>query len=201
MVSLKKEFINDILLYLILILAIFNIYETTFLNNTKLLVLSILTTVLLIVFIVLHYKNIKRYKLLNSIYDIDTKLYNKQYFMVELENNLTRSHRYDLPLSILSLKLKNLNTLDHKNKKLFLKQLGAELINSTRSSDISCRYDEETIIILLPMTDYLHASLAKDRISNIVCRLENDSMYTIMFEINIIEPVYEESLRELLSRI
>jgi len=104
--------------------------------------------------------------ILNSIYDTKTKLYNRQYFIAELSTTYERAIRYDSALSLLIIGIDNLNEFKSKDKDIILKEIGNYMLQHSRQSDIVCRYDDEKIVMLLPMTDYLYATIAKDRFKN-----------------------------------
>jgi diguanylate cyclase (GGDEF)-like protein len=162
--SLKSEYAIKFITYTILILTI----VLSYLNHQNPINLALLVALglLVLVLLALQNKNTKKHMILNSIYDTKTKLYNRQYFIAELSTTYERAIRYDSALSLLIIGIDNLNEFKNKDKDIILKEIGNYMLQHSRQSDIVCRYDDERIVMLLPMTDYLHATIAKDRFKN-----------------------------------
>ena len=163
--SLKSEYAIKFIIYTILILTI----VLSYLNHQNPINLALLVALGLLVFVLLalQNKNTKKHMILNSIYDTKTKLYNRQYFIAELSTTYERAIRYDSALSLLIIGIDNLNEFKSKDKDIILKEIGNYMLQHSRQSDIVCRYDDdEKIVMLLPMTDYLYATIAKDRFKN-----------------------------------
>jgi len=162
--SLKSEYAIKFIIYTILILTI----VLSYLNHQNPINLALLVALGLLVFVLLalQNKNTKKHMILNFIYDTKTKLYNRQYFIAELSTTYERAIRYDSALSLLIIGIDNLNEFKSKDKDIILKEIGNYMLQHSRQSDIVCRYDDEKIVMLLPMTDYLYATIAKDRFKN-----------------------------------
>lgn len=199
--SLKNEFIIKLTLY-VAISILFSIAYLAFSSHqNNLLYLSFINVSLLIITLFFYTKDIKKNFIINSIYDTQTKLYNRQYFLAELATTYERSIRYDSSLSILMITIKNLEYCSVKERSYVLKEIGNSMLTHTRQSDIVCRYDEDKIAMLLPMTDYLHASIAKDRLRNTLLSISFDGISTkIEFTFTIAQNKKEESADEFLIR-
>ncbi len=121
---------------------------------------------LLMIYLIRTYIHIQMKK--HAIHDHDTKLFNKKYFLSQLETSCARSVRYKYPLSILSISIddfgKESEIYDKKTRTHILKMLGGLIISLTRTSDIASRYDENHFLILLPDTEEENALILERRI-------------------------------------
>lgn len=97
----------------------------------------------------------KKYFELSTVDDL-TQLYNSRYFYVQLEKEIERANRYNLPLTMLVLdidRFKNFNdTYGHIEGDQVLSRLGHIIKRCLRYSDSAYRYGGEEFVILLPMT-------------------------------------------------
>jgi len=102
----------------------------------------------------------------HAIYDHETKLFNKKYFLTELHSTFSRAKRHESPLSLIFVSLNGFTdkTYDKKTKRNLMQELGEVFTFVTRDSDISCRYDENHFAILVPLSDREHALLLEDRL-------------------------------------
>ena len=102
----------------------------------------------------------------HSMHDHETHLFNKKYFLSELHSTFDRSVRHENPLSLISVTLGEFTdkTYDKKAKKNLMKELGELFTSVTRNSDIACRYNENHIVVLLPLTDKAHALILEERL-------------------------------------
>jgi diguanylate cyclase (GGDEF)-like protein len=196
--SLKSEYATKIIIYTILAITLFLIYINyqTQINLTLLIVIGLLSIILLII----QNQNSKRHFILNSIYDNTTKLYNRQYFIAELSTTYERAIRYDSPVSILIISIENLFEFKSKTREQILRDLGNYMLKHGRQSDIICRYDDNKIIMLLPMTDYLHATIAKDRFINGLSNFEFDTNKKPIFKFSTTQNNQNEDRDEFLAR-
>jgi len=199
--SLKNEFIIKSAIYVAIGISIVSIYISNVSSQNNLLYLNIANISLLIIILLAYYKDLKKHIIINSIYDTQTKLYNRQYFLAELATTYERAIRYNSPLCILMISIKNLDKFTSKEKKIILKAVGASMLTHTRQSDIVCRYDEDKIAMLLPMTDYINASIAKDRLRNYLLNLNIEEINTTLkYDFTIVQNHEEESADEFLVR-
>ncbi len=125
-----------------------------------------MTFLILMIMMVRNY--IYKQILKSSIYDLSTKLFNKKYFMSQLQANCARSTRHNYPLSILSIAIdgldKKLEGYDKKTKTHVLEMIGGLIISHTRTSDTAARYDDNHFLVLLPDTEEDNASTLEKRI-------------------------------------
>ncbi len=91
-----------------------------------------------------------------AITDFLTGLYNTRYLYHRLEEEFSRSHRYNIPLTCLMVDIdlfKRINdAYGHKTGDHVLKEFAQLLKKNIRKSDILARYGGEEFIILLPNT-------------------------------------------------
>lgn len=107
-----------------------------------------------------------------AILDELTGLYNRRYVLQRLGEEVLRARRYRLPLSCLMLDLdhfKRVNdTHGHLAGDAVLRQLGATLRLSVRSTDVVGRYGGEEFLVLLPQTPLSGARTLAERIRWVV---------------------------------
>ena len=125
-----------------------------------------LAMILLLLMIYLVRVYIHRQMKKHSIHDHETHLFNKKYFLSELHSTFDRSVRHENPLSLISVTLNGLTnkSYDKKTKAALMKTIGDLFTSVTRNSDITARYSEEKITVLLPLTDEAQARILEDRI-------------------------------------
>ncbi len=103
-----------------------------------------------------------------SSIDSLTKLYNRQYLFIKIDEELKRYKRYNTTFSILLIDLddfKRINdTYGHQKGDLVLSQLSGLLSKSLRDLDMCARYGGEEFMIVLPHTDCNQAKEIAERI-------------------------------------
>jgi len=129
----------------------------------------------------------------DSIYDIETNLYNHNYLMEHLKTTCARATRYKYPLSLLSISLKNiaLDKLSEDEYKRFMETVGDMVLSLTRTSDVACRYDKTHIAIILPFTEDENAKILMSRIQETFEKQNFDISQDVKFRFSILE--YEHS--------
>ena len=99
-------------------------------------------------------------------------IFNRRYMDRRLKEEVLRSQRYSMPLSILLLDIdyfKNINdTYGHQAGDFILKKLGQLILNTVRKSDMVARYGGEEVLVILPNTNDSHAFVLADRLRQIV---------------------------------
>lgn len=109
-----------------------------------------------------------------SIEDALTGLYNRRYFMENLEVEVERAARYKTGLVLCIFDLdyfKQVNdTYGHQAGDMILREVGGMLRENARMSDMKCRYGGEEFAVILPSTDTQAAHLACERFRQ---KLEN----------------------------
>ncbi len=111
-----------------------------------------------------------------SITDSLTGLLNRRYFQERMSEEIERSRRHHLPLSLIMLdvddfKLVN-DTLGHPVGDEVLKIMARCLRNCIRTIDVAARYGGEEFTVILPQTSKADAQTIADRICAEVYRLD-----------------------------
>lgn len=119
----------------------------------------------------------QQYKLATT--DGLTELYNHRYFQEQLQNQISHSQRYEVPLSLIIIDIdffKQFNdTYGHQSGDAVLKQVAAMLKRNVRMTDIVCRYGGEEMSIILPNTKYEEAV----SIANKLCTIVSEKKYKL----------------------
>jgi two-component system cell cycle response regulator len=101
-----------------------------------------------------------------------TQVYNKRYFMENLERELSRCHRYGRDLSLLIFDIdhfKSINdTFGHLAGDHVLKQLAELVKNNIRREDFLARYGGEEFAIILPEIDHARAMVMGEKVRKLV---------------------------------
>ncbi|QBD84489.1 GGDEF domain-containing protein [Clostridium tetani] len=100
--------------------------------------------------------------------DKTTGLGNIKSFYMDLDKEISKSKRYEKPLSLMMIKLEFYDEIkaligEIKMKEL-LKEIGKIITSFTRKEDISCKLGQDTLAILMPETDKNGAEVVKARI-------------------------------------
>ncbi len=115
----------------------------------------------------------QQYKLATT--DGLTELYNHRYFQEQLQNQLSHSKRYDVPLSLIIVDIdyfKKFNDVyGHQSGDAVLKQVAQTLKKNVRSTDIVCRYGGEEMSIILPNTKYDEAVAIANKLCTLVASI------------------------------
>lgn len=89
-----------------------------------------------------------------AIRDALTGLYNRRYLNDNLERELARARREDLPVSFVMVDIdhfKNINDVfGHNAGDVVLQKLATQLLSQSRVGDIVCRYGGEEFLVILP---------------------------------------------------
>ncbi|MBI5207417.1 MAG: diguanylate cyclase [Candidatus Firestonebacteria bacterium] len=99
-----------------------------------------------------------------------TKLYVKGYFIQRLREEMRSSYRYNYPSLILILDIdyfKNVNdSYGHQFGDYILAEVSQIIKNSTRQTDIACRYGGDEFAVILPHTDRKGGIILAERIKD-----------------------------------
>lgn len=110
-----------------------------------------------------------------AITDDLTKLFNSRHFYQRLKDEINRSRRYQIPLSLLLLDIdffKNYNdNYGHLEGNKVLQELGKTIYTCLRSMDTAYRYGGEEFTVLLPQTNSAEAITVAKRIKESVAKL------------------------------
>ena len=103
-----------------------------------------------------------------AITDVLTGLYNRRYFEKVLPQELERSRRLNLPLSILLIDADNFkkvnDTFGHPMGDRVLATIGQTIKKALRTVDFAFRYGGEEFVVILPEADLESACKAAERI-------------------------------------
>jgi diguanylate cyclase (GGDEF)-like protein/PAS domain S-box-containing protein len=106
-----------------------------------------------------------------------TVLYNRRYFLEELERDLARARRKGTPLSLLMMDMDGLKSINdrfgHDRGAAFIKELGNIIKANTRASDVAARFGGDEFVLLAAETDTDEAVEIAERL-----RLETSSYST-----------------------
>ena len=89
----------------------------------------------------------------HAIYDLETNLFNRKYFLAALHTKVAKAQRENSPLSLFFFSLHHLDTYNAKQQKHLIQKAGHILATVTRGSDTVCRYDENHFAVLMPQTN------------------------------------------------
>ncbi len=97
-----------------------------------------------------------------------TQVYNKRYFLQEMEREMSRCLRYDRDLSLVMLDIDHFKPVNDNYGHLagdhILKQCAQRIVRSIRRDDIFARYGGEEFILLLPEIDKSQAVQTAEKI-------------------------------------
>ncbi len=102
-----------------------------------------------------------------AITDPLTGLYNRRYFMEQLEQEFKRSRRYERDLSLLMIDIdffKRVNdTFGHQTGDLVLRKISSIIESQLRDADVAFRFGGEEFMVILPETSLQDASNVAER--------------------------------------
>ncbi|EPG65811.1 diguanylate cyclase [Leptospira wolffii] len=105
--------------------------------------------------------------ILNAVIDEGTGIYNRRYFNLVLNKEITRSKRYKRSFCLFLFDLDNFkrinDTKGHEFGDDILKLVAGTLMYAFRTEDISCRVGGEEFAVILPETTKANAKIAIDR--------------------------------------
>ena len=101
-----------------------------------------------------------------------TQIFNKRYFMENIERELSRSQRYGRSLSLIIFDIdhfKNINdTYGHLAGDHVLKRLAAAVQENIRREDFLARYGGEEFAIILPEIDHANALVMAEKVRGLI---------------------------------
>jgi len=115
-----------------------------------------------------------------AITDSLTGLYNRRYFMEEIQRELARAGRNNTPLSVLMSDLDGLKLLNdrfgHDQGDLLIKTWGAIMKENIRVSDVVARFGGDEFVLLAPETDLKEANQLCQRLLSAAnnCQIQID---------------------------
>jgi Response regulator containing a CheY-like receiver domain and a GGDEF domain len=87
-----------------------------------------------------------------AIVDSATMVYNQNYFLTRLREEIARSKRYGHPISLMFIEIETGDFTEQGQKMLLLKGIGLLLKTKVRNVDIVARYSGERFALILPET-------------------------------------------------
>lgn len=109
-----------------------------------------------------------------TIIDALTDIHNKRYLLEFLDRELSRSARYNRPLSLIMFdidRFKSINDdLGHLGGDFTLRELSACVKGSIRKEELFARYGGEEFVIVLPETPLENGRLVAERVRSLVER-------------------------------
>lgn len=139
----------------------------------------------------------------HTIYDLDTKLFNRDYLMAELPQLISLADRYGHDLSILSIAIDNYESVEAEvgdDMERVLEIFGGLLITLTRGSDISCRYSLDRFVIITPATNLQNAMVVANRIHAKVLEHDFGINHPMTVSISVAKHLVNESMEKWLDR-
>lgn len=110
-----------------------------------------------------------------SITDPLTGLYNRRYFIEQIELEFKRAKRYNRDLSLLMLDIDHFKSVNdnygHQVGDIVLRKISSIIINQLRDSDLAFRYGGEEFMVILPETK-------PDDAMNVAKRMKQEIMET-----------------------
>jgi diguanylate cyclase (GGDEF)-like protein len=111
-----------------------------------------------------------------SITDSLTSLLNRRYFQERMSEEIERSRRHLLPLSLIMMDLDNFKSINDTHGHMIgdevLKLTARCLRNCIRTIDVAARYGGEEFTIILPQTNKLEAAVIAERVCNEIRKLD-----------------------------
>ena len=103
-----------------------------------------------------------------AITDESTQIFNRRYFQMRLDDELKRSRRYKLPVSLMMLYLDHFKRINdrfgHAVGDEVLRELAKLLVHSLRETETIARYGGEEFVVILPTTHADEAAVAAERV-------------------------------------
>lgn len=131
-------------------------------------------------------RNVRRLRVFEqeSITDPLTGIYNRRYLERRLTDEIARSNRYGMPLSVLLIDIDHFKRVNdiygHQVGDLVLEGLAQLIVTTLRTTDIVARYGGEEIMVIAPSTPLKTAADLAERLRKVV---ENAS-FEVPVELN-----------------
>lgn len=128
----------------------------------------IATMIVMVATIYLVRVSMKRKLERHTIYDMETRLFNRDYFDAELQKACALAVRKQHPLALIAVAIDNYETtiasLEPKQHGAVMKMFGGLMLSMTRTSDTTCRYDAGEFVVITPETNLKNAEVVGQRI-------------------------------------
>lgn len=107
-----------------------------------------------------------------DILDPVTELYNRNYFLKKLEEEIARARRLEKAVSVIRLSVDSLAELEQSfgrnNRDVILRTIAAIVKKTSRVNDISCRTEDNEFSLILPHCARKGAALRAERLRRII---------------------------------
>lgn len=107
-----------------------------------------------------------------AIKDPLTALYNRRYFNEKMEEELSRSRRTHLPVSLIYMDIDHFKKYNDQNGHpmgdVLLKMFAQVLKKTSRKNDIVCRIGGEEFVIILPHTNKVGAAIKAEKLRRVI---------------------------------
>lgn len=107
-----------------------------------------------------------------AIKDPLTGLFNRRYFNEKLEEELSRSRRTQMPVSLIYMDIDHFKKYNDQNGHpmgdVLLKMFSQVLRQTSRKNDIVCRIGGEEFVIILPHTDKIGAAIKAEKLRRVL---------------------------------
>ncbi len=130
-----------------------------------------------------------------------TEAYNRETFLSLLSAELSRSKRYDRPLSMMIIDFPELKNVDEEKKLDALRSIVAILLENIRDTDYIAHIDDTQIAILTPETKLEEAKNLAERIKDIFQHTYIEDIGKPKFYIGITEANTDDTVETLLNRV
>lgn len=120
------------------------------------------------------YMNTKMQKRIHdmAIKDPLTGLYNRRFFNEKMEDELSRSRRTLMPVSLIYMDIDHFKKYNDQNGHpmgdVLLKMFSQVLKKTSRKNDIVCRIGGEEFVIILPHTDKVGAAIKAEKLRRVI---------------------------------
>jgi diguanylate cyclase (GGDEF)-like protein len=135
------------------------------------------------------------------------RIHSRNSFLMRFEDEISRSQRYQNPLSLLIVEIDNMESLDQTfgagTGEHILAETAELLAKTLRRSDNLCRFNERQLAVFLPQTKIKKARLACERLrvlleKNVFQVNSNPVSVTACFGIGSMDPKHGKEMNDLL---
>lgn len=107
-----------------------------------------------------------------EIYDPLTQLFNKNYYVKKLEEEVYRAKRTSQPLSIVKISIDQLGSVEKEigdvGRDILLKKVTEQIFKTSRTNDFNCRLSENEFVMVLPSSHRKGAAIRAERLRRLV---------------------------------
>ena len=167
-------------------------------------IILIITMIIMVATIYFVRVSMKKRLERHTIYDVETRLFNRDYFDAEIRKACALAVRKQHPLALIAIAIDNyeatIKTLDKVAYEAVMKKLGGLLLSMTRTSDTTCRYTEGEFMIITPETALQDAVLVSQRIHKRIIEHDFEIQHPITVSISVALQHENEEVERLIKR-